>query len=598
MEIRHTCRRLQTRSKRKQTGQAVTAFMIFLAAFVVLPLSVLAYDISLFHLAKQQLKSCVESCSLAAAATNASSDSTDVLTTQKSAIATAMKIFQQNSILDQTLTAAQESNTKAMTPAANQALLYFEFLDPITRQVVPLGNTNGKILRITGAFGFVPQCGKVVGMTGPYTVTDVADSGLPMLDIVLCLDISASMDDFTPVTVVNRYKNGSYNGYQVMAQGPLYNAFSCTSATGTGVNATFPQSLDASSGSQGTWSFSTAMRGTNNNAAATKATSTTSFTDVVVNIDGTNDFSTGTSVSSGGSSYYFPANNIGCLVEASRGNLESVTIANNAKVPYSTWGVTPKSGYYQAYVQAAFQQRHPIAEAIAASQKFFSIMNNNTDAHFGLVTFSSVAGTSSTSTVPADYSTGLGNITDNASKYSSNAYPTDPYKPMPPNPEISLKPTPGPAYSNYSDVTNATQTLVSYGGTDIAGALQAAVKQLKPTDKGGEGLSRKGSTKAIVLFTDGLPTASSLGGDPTSDSRSQAYAANQAGIPVYCIGLCLVPTLQSSQTAILTDQNSSPTSGGIAGISGNGAAFYQATNSSQLNAVFENVARALVQLVR
>lgn len=169
---------------------------------------------------------------------------------------------------------------------------------------------------------------------------------------------------------------------------------------------------------------------------------------------------------------------------------------------------------------------------------------------------------------------------------------------MPPNPEITLKPTPGRAYSNYSDVKNAAQSLVAYGGTDIAGALQAAVRQLKPTDKGGEGLSRKGSTKAIVLFTDGLPTASSVGGSPTADARSQAYVANQAGIPVYCIGLCLVPSLQDSQTAILTDQNSSPTSGGIAGIAGNGAAFYQATDSNQLNAVFENVARALVQLVR
>lgn len=99
---------------------------------------------------------------------------------------------------------------------------------------------------------------------------------------------------------------------------------------------------------------------------------------------------------------------------------------------------------------------------------------------------------------------------------------------MPPNPEITLKPTPGRAYSNYSDVKNAAQSLVAYGGTDIAGALQAAVRQLKPTDKGGEGLSRKGSTKAIVLFTDGLPTASSVGGSPTADARSQAYVANQA----------------------------------------------------------------------
>jgi len=48
----------------------------------------------------------------------------------------------------------------------------------------------------------------------------------------------------------------------------------------------------------------------------------------------------------------------------------------------------------------------------------------------------------------------------------------------------------------------------------------------------------------------------------------------------------------------LTDANANPSNGGIAGISGNGAQFYQATETSQLNLVFENVARALVQLVR
>jgi hypothetical protein len=62
--------------------------------------------------------------------------------------------------------------------------------------------------------------------------------------------------------------------------------------------------------------------------------------------------------------------------------------------------------------------------------------------------------------------------------------------------------------------------------------------------------------------------------------------------------LCLVPSLQASQTDILTDTTTSPSSGGIAGISGNGAKFYQATDVSQINGLFQNVARALTQLVR
>ena len=59
----------------------------------------------------------------------------------------------------------------------------------------------------------------------------------------------------------------------------------------------------------------------------------------------------------------------------------------------------------------------------------------------------------------------------------------------------------------------------------------------------------------------------------------------------------MVPSLQATQTTVLTDQNSDLSVGGLAGISGNGAQFYQATQTSELDLVFENVARSLVQLV-
>ena len=214
------------------------------------------------------------------------------------------------------------------------------------------------------------------------------------------------------------------------------------------------------------------------------------------------------------------------------------------------------------------------------------------------VAFSSTAGTSSSSTSEPDYGSTIGNITDQASAYVSNNYPDDPLSPLPPNPGINLNPTTGPAYSNYSQVSSAIQPLLAYGGTNIAGALQTAINQMKSTSSGGLGLTRNGSTKAIVLFTDGLPTVSSLEGNPLSDARAQASAAKTLGIPIYCLGLCMVTSLQASQTAILTDQNSDPTNGGIAGISGNGATYYQATQLSQLNAIFQNTARSLVQLVR
>jgi hypothetical protein len=225
-------------------------------------------------------------------------------------------------------------------------------------------------------------------------------------------------------------------------------------------------------------------------------------------------------------------------------------------------------------------------------------MNNDCDLHLGLVTFSSAPGDTPNQTDPTDSGGSLGNITDDGTIYRSNAFPTDPLNPTPPNPGIALNPTLGPAFSNFSTCTAALSPVLAYGSTNIAGALQVALNELKPTNQGGRGLTRPGARKAILLFTDGLPTASSLGGDPAQDARGQAAAAKAAGVPIYCIGLCLTPGLQAAQDSMLTDQNSNTFNGGIAGISGNGASFYQATKTSQLEAVFENVARALVQLVR
>lgn len=588
---------IHSKDLRNTKGQAITVLILVLAIFFILPVAILSFDVARITLAQQELRSCVESAALAGAATTASSNATDATTTQLAAEATALNMFQQNSVLDQSLSSATQASSLPMSPGANKASVYFQFLDPTTGAVVDLGSTNGKVLQVLGSFGVVPVAAQAAGLNSVYVINEQSNGGLPMLDIILCFDISASMDDFTPISIVDRYKGTSSNAYRILAQGPLYTAFGATSSTGTAVNATFPQGLDNSYPPDGNYSFDATHRGTNNGAAAQYGQSS-DFTDVVVNIDGTNTFSSGATITYNGNAYSFPANNIGCLVEAARGNLESTTIASAAGVPYSSWGITPTAGYYNAYLQGANAQRHPIQDAISAAQNFFTIMNNDADAHFGLVTFSSQPGTSATSTVPPDYYGSIGNITDEYGGwwgYASNAYPTDPLSPQPPNPTISLNPNAGPTYSNYSTVYSSISTVLAYGGTDIAGALANAINQMSPS---GANLTRAGATKAIILFTDGLPTVSSLGGNPSSDARSEASKANKLGIPIYCLGLCMVSSLQSSQTAILTDTNSSPSSGGIAGISGNGATYYQATQLSELNSIFLNTARSLVQLVQ
>jgi hypothetical protein len=167
-------------------------------------------------------------------------------------------------------------------------------------------------------------------------------------------------------------------------------------------------------------------------------------------------------------------------------------------------------------------------------------------------------------------------------------------------------------------------TVGAYGGTNIADALDEALSMMfgpnhpgdpttTPGCLGGSynngaprpalNLSRPGATRAIILFTDGLPNG---GGDSMTQngtsinvswtySQAEAKAANSAGIPIYTIGLCEVPIEQTYQTNVLTDAKGT---NGIAALSANGATFAQTTSSSGLTALFQNVARQLVQLVQ
>ena len=181
-----------------------------------------------------------------------------------------------------------------------------------------------------------------------------------------------------------------------------------------------------------------------------------------------------------------------------------------------------------------------------------------------------------------------------------------------PLPYVPLQSSPGPAYSNYSSTTPPSSssvngalynpagtisgqslppyTCVAEGGTNISAALNGALAMFLPTSKTtpdgtkGLGLTRKGSTSAIVLFTDGLPT---MGGDSgTSDPSAQAVAtaAGSNGIPIYTIGLSLVSSLTADQTAVLTDTSGST---GIAALSGNGATFSQTSDSTTLIAIMQ-----------
>jgi hypothetical protein len=588
----------------------------------------------------------------------------------------AIDMFRQNTILNAPLsmtstTPSYGTTNPTWTPVGNQSQLYFEFLDPTTRLTIAFGSPNGKIVRVFGSFAFVPTFQKFIGLgAGPYLAVETSDGGLPLLDVILCFDVSGSMDDFTKISLVNRFSNGpaglpagNNNGYDILpgtsgttrGQGPLYVATGATNPLGSALNATYPMDIDSAIGQpiQGPYIINAPGHGVHTGAPpaqtrlSTESTAT-NFTDCVVNLDGSDKESLGITING----LSFPADDVathkglGVLVEASRGNLESIAVANAAKVPWQTWGITPGPGWFQAYYQAAMSAqtgfpsasrsvvplRHPIGDAIVAAQSFFGVLSNNADVHFGLVTFSSVAGDSSTSFVGSEpyFEAGINKAysAENTPTFTNtSSYPTEPIRAI--NPAIRLKQTAGPAFSNYSGVTPAPtdtvdgalfastggplpfgmSSVVAEGGTNIQDALARALAmhlRSKPTDAAstppptnypglGASLGRKGATRAIVLFTDGLPNGGGDAGLSDPNSQTVARAAKLAGVPIYTIGLCLTPTLQASQTTVLTDAAGST---GIAALSGNGATFNQTTDPARLNAVFQNVARQLVQLVQ
>lgn len=579
--------------RRRQTGQSLI-ILIFVLAFLILGVAgMFTFEISRANLAREQLRSACQAAALAGAATLASSDLSDTAHAQTDAMSAALIVFRKNFVIGNPLTGATQSGTLAPlfeNKTTGASMVFFELLDPnADNAVVQIGDPNGKVLRVTASFGLTPSFGQYLGLS-TLPIEGIASAGVPQLDLVLCFDVSGSIDDQTPVTFVKRYWGSSgetrYDAIETrsgspagaIAQGTIFNIIG-PPATGSGLNANYPQDLSAAgSGCSYPLSFSASLRGSKNTGSppgdhptfgtgASEGNEHT-FTDLVVNINGKTEFSDFTT----SNGYRFP--DLATLVEAARGNLESQELldASLAKVPAT---VTPRPGYQQEYFQNALINTHPIYDAQEAAKLFFTILNHDTDGHFGIVCFNGTAGTS------ASDATNDTNVDSSFSNAGSGSFP---------KPNISIVKTIG--VTNYTTITSQLPNTRAGGNTNIGDAVVKAIAQLKNN-------SRIGARKAIIVFTDGQPTSGNpLDADPWSNARKAAVQAKNEGIPIYTIGLAQTPQIIPGEKAILNDWDSNQNTGGIAGIAGNGGRFFLVTNQQNLRLVFENLARQLVLLVR
>jgi hypothetical protein len=585
--------------KTKPSGQAVIVMSVVIAFFFVFVAGLFAFELNRVEVARQQLQASCEAAALAGAATLAGSDEQDPMAAHSSASATALNTFQKNSVAGVSLQEAQPALDDSDSPAPGDSSLFIEYLNPhANNQPVQLGDPDGKIVRVVGALGFQPAFGKFLGI-GNVPLRAVASGGVPQLDLVLCFDVSASIDDQTPVTFVRRVWNQSTNriDYTIAstssgsragatAQGKLYDVMG-PPPTGSAVDAVPPQTLSSSNQNDHRWrmNFSEVtgrpgsargLRGTSNNgsppgnrAGSMGTGNAQTYTDLVVNIDGNDRFQ---GFTSGG--YAFPT--IGTVVEAARGNLENATVysnsmANRGGLPSS---VVPRAGYQAEYLRLAKLNLHPLKDAQDACQTFLTIMNTNTDAHFSLVSFTTDAGSSLTDSVS------MPNVDSTYTAAGNGSFPT---------PLVALRNT--SMQTEYDRCMAAIANTGPVSGTNIGDAVRQGVAQLRN--------GRTGAKKAIVVFTDGQPTQGGpLNSDPWTNARMAAVQAKNAGIPIYSIGLAQVPEIIPGETAILNDTNANQSNGGISAIAGNGGKFWLVTSNANLRATFENLARQLVQLVR
>ena len=590
------------RTKRNSQGQSLV-IVIFIMAFLILGVvGMFAFEVSRANLAREELRSACQAAALAGAASLAGSDISDTSNAHEEAIKAALVVLKKNRVIGYSLNGATSTNAVGdlqNTSATGECKAYFEFLDPNTNnRVVNVGDATGKLLRVSAGFGLQPSFGQYLGISN-LPILGIATAGVPMLDIVLCFDVSGSIDDQTPVTFVKRMWNGSDGKIDhvktsassasvagTVAEGKLYDIVG-PPATGTGLNGNYPQDLSASSSGGVRWpvyfsensgagaNAAVGLRGASNAGSppgnypglGAGTGSSRTFTDLVVNIDGKNQFG---GITSDG--FEFP--DLATVVEASRGNLEDNDVFVNSKANTAV-SVTPRPGYQQKYLDLVAVNSQPIYAAQQAADLFYKILNHDTDAHFGLVAFSDPGGTSPTD-APSDW-----RVDNNYQTAGKGNYP---------RPQIVLDPTINS--TNYTTITAALPTTRAFGSTNIGDAIDKALAQLKDH-------SRIGARKAIVVFTDGQPTAGNpLDSDPWKNARKAAVKAKNEGIPVYTIGLAQNAEIIPGEKAILNDWDSNQDSGGIAAIAGNGGRFFLVTNQQNLRFTFENLARQLVLLVR
>lgn len=534
-----------SKGMRGAAGQAVALPMVIIALTIILVVGMFSFEVGRIAIARDQLQAATEAAALAGAAAMAGSSNVNISAAQQEAKSAAEATFRRNEIFGGMLIFTAIRPDAPTFPG--QATLQFQFLDPSNNNApVPEGDPRGKAFEVKTNYALPSLAGKMIGLTNSTTNLEAKSSGgVGQLDVVLCFDCSASMRFRTITSNVRR----SFNTATGKVEYAVTNTRDFSVAGGMR-----PQLLDGAINPQ--------LRGINDNSLPGNAPPGTAApngtTDSVVNFDEQLSFGGFTD-----GDFSFP--NVGALVEASRGNLENETVFQSSGAATGLQGVvTPRAGYQAKYFELARKHTHPWFESETAATNFFTLMNNNTRAHFGLVAFNDEVG--------QDPNSGFQefNVSTSYPQGRSQFFPLS-----------AIPLNAAETQTNFEEVKSTVARLVPKGFTNIGGALDKAQSLFTDTT------NRPDAKRAIIIFTDGIPTQGLP--SPEQACNNAANLCRQKGIAVFTVGLNLEPTQRSEQAQVLNQ---------ITGIAGNGGRSFQVTDPSQLNNAFSSIARSLTQIVQ
>lgn len=647
---------MRLKNIRSRKGASMIVLVTCIAFFIVLPLSLVGFEMGRYFLLITQVENVAGACALSGTGAIATIPSTAsggsaLQNLYNGCAQEAVYCLQLNSILGHPMSNALgaapyniSNNTLAPytappTPPLNEAAIAISFLNQDGSWHQDLTTSGAVKMSVTISYTTKPVFsvpGLILSLMPTETATASSTGGLPQLDVFLAFDLSGSMDDQTGVAYVNRYWDVSNPaqphvnyGFAANISGhpdTIYNQTPGIQPTGTQLNAIPPQNLAKCSN---TLFFNEMLRNGEAGAmpggvamvAGVPTLSTIDYSTSygylgvagpqsaqVAGAQNPNWFNPGgysftdmvVVPSTSTSSYVYPAGwqqiaVVNC--EQSRGNLASLAMLNASQgsATYLAWNpyhtalttAATAGATAQQYWAMAAQNASPSFQALTAGQNFVSTMNLSTDARFGLSTFADTASSTSVNTVPAPNYL-ISGAWASYPAYTPGGQPTGNTYPLP---WVSISAgSPGsynnafaalaPPTSSYDPATTTTQA-VPTGSTDMYDALNNAINDV--TSNG-----RSTARKAIVLFTDGIPTPSI----PNNDNASiiaLAGTCNAPNIPIYTIGLA-----QGANATLVSQENTLLTA--IKDAAGPGGTYFPTTSASQLNSAFQAIARSLVLL--